>query len=104
MERMKKLIFKLHLRKLSIMRSWKDWVIPMNTMTKIRVRRSEFYLFSVVVRILLSATVSRPTLGPTQPPIKWLSGDRYVKLGIHFHLVPSLRMRGDIPSLPHTYL
>jgi hypothetical protein len=34
-------------------------------------------------------TVSRPALGPTQPPIQW-----------HLHLVPRSRMLGAIPPFP----
>jgi hypothetical protein len=49
-------------------------------------------------------TASRMALGPTQPPIQWVTGapslgssGRGVKLITHLHLVPSSRMRGAIP-------
>jgi len=48
-------------------------------------------------------------LGPIQPPIHWVQGfllggqtDQVMKLTIHLHLVPSLRMRGDIHPLNMT--
>jgi hypothetical protein len=48
--------------------------------------------------IFLSSTASRPALGPTQPPIQWVSGatspgqsDRSVKLTSHLHLAPRWR-------------
>jgi len=51
--------------------------------------------------------MSRLTLGPTQPPIKWVSGALFlgvkqpdVKLITHFHLVLRSRMHGTIPLLP----
>jgi len=49
--------------------------------------------------IFLLATASRTALGPTQPPIQWVTG-RGVKLTTHVHLVPMSRMRGSIPPLP----
>jgi hypothetical protein len=52
-------------------------------------------------------TESRPTLGPTQPPIQWVAGVLSlgvkrpgVKLTTHLNLVPRSRMRGAIPPLP----
>jgi len=53
-----------------------------------------------------TTAVSRPALGPTQPPSKWVpralsqgQSGRGIKLTTHFHLVPRLRMRGAIPPL-----
>jgi hypothetical protein len=46
--------------------------------------------------------LSRPSLGPTQPTIKWLpSGDRSVKLTTHLYLqrVPRSRKRGPTHPL-----
>jgi len=56
----------------------------------------------------LFTTVSRPVLGPTQPPVQWIPGA--LSLGVkrpgreadHLHLVPRSRMRGAIPPLPNT--
>jgi hypothetical protein len=65
-------------------------------------------LFSVGAGIiLLFSTVSRPALGPTQPPIQWVPG--VLSPGVrrpgretnHFHLVPRLKLHGTIPS--HLY-
>jgi hypothetical protein len=48
--------------------------------------------------------VSRPALGPTQPPIQWVPVALSlevkwpgVKLTTHLHLIPSSRLRGAIP-------
>jgi hypothetical protein len=42
-------------------------------------------------------------LGHTQPPVCWVLGFGWVmKLTTHLHLVPRLRMRLAMPSLPHT--
>jgi hypothetical protein len=59
---------------------------------------------------ILFATVSRPTLGPTQSPIQWVPGalslgggglsDWGMKLTTHLHLMPKLRIGGAIPPLP----
>jgi hypothetical protein len=54
-------------------------------------------------------TASRPALGPTQPPIRWVGfalpsggqSGRDVKLTTRHHQVPSLRMSGAIRPLPH---
>jgi len=55
---------------------------------------------------LFTTTVSRPALGPTQPPIQVVPGALTpgVRLTSHIHLVPRLRMRGAVPALPHTSL
>jgi len=56
--------------------------------------------------VILFTTAFRTALGPTQPPIQWVSGaaslgysGRGVKLTTQFYLVPKLRMSGDMPSL-----
>jgi hypothetical protein len=56
----------------------------------------------------LSATASRPTLGPTQLPIQWVPGavssevKRPRREADHspHHLEPKIRMHGTIPPLP----
>jgi hypothetical protein len=46
---------------------------------------------------------SRPALGSTQPPIKWVPGAlSRVKLTTHLQLVPRSRKCGSIHPLPHT--
>jgi hypothetical protein len=57
--------------------------------------------------ILFFTTVSRPALGPNQPPIQWVPGAlslgvQDVKLTTHFNLVPRLRNSGVISPL-HPY-
>jgi len=58
------------------------------------------------IGIFLFTTVSRPALGPTEPPIQW--APVALSLGVkrlereadpHLHLVPRSRMRGAIPPL-----
>jgi hypothetical protein len=50
----------------------------------------------------LFTTASRTALGPTQPPIQWVTGalSLGVKLTTHINLVPRSRMRGAIPPFP----
>jgi hypothetical protein len=48
------------------------------------------------------ANASRPSLGPTQSPIRWVTGSLSPGVKRSVYLVPRLRMRGAIPLLPHT--
>ena len=54
--------------------------------------RKEIFLFS---------KTSISSLRPTLPPILWVRG-LSVKLTAHLHLIPMLRMSGDIPAPPPT--
>jgi hypothetical protein len=50
--------------------------------------------------IFLLTTVSRPVLGPTQPPNQWRLSSQRAKLTTHPHLVPRSRMCSAIPPHP----
>jgi len=71
-------------------------------LTRLRAGRSAF---GSRQRIFFFADASRPTLGPTQPPIQWelipwgYSG-RVMKLTIHLRVVRRLRMHRAIPPPP----
>jgi hypothetical protein len=67
-------------------------------------------LFSGRDRILIFATVSRLTLGPTQSPFQWVPGAHPGGKAAgceadHLHLVPKLRMHGvsDTFNLPYVF-
>jgi hypothetical protein len=75
--------------------------------TKLRIGRPRFDSRKGQ-KYFLFATASRPALEPTQPPIQWVSGAlspgkivQGVKMIIHLHLVPMLRMHGAINPLTH---
>jgi hypothetical protein len=59
-------------------------------------------------RIFLLAPASIPALGPTQPPIQWVSKGvkrgRDVTLTTHPHLVPGLSMSRSYTSSPPLFL
>jgi hypothetical protein len=79
------------------------------------IRQTEIYtaeplllLSSQQCKIFLSSTVSRLTLGPTQPPIQWLPGalSPWIKWqGRDANLSPpssaDVKKGGAIPPLPH---
>jgi len=60
--------------------------------------------------MFLFATAFRLSLEPTQPPIQWVPGGRFlgvkrpgrVKLTTHLHPLPTLRMLRSLPPLLHT--
>jgi len=54
--------------------------------------------------IFLFATVSRPALGPIQPPRHWVPGTLFSggQADPRLHLVPRLRTHGAIFTLLHT--
>jgi hypothetical protein len=64
--------------------------------------------FPAEARGFLVSITSRSTLGPTQPPLRWvpgvlltrLSGGR-MKITTYLNLVPRFRMRGALPPRPY---
>jgi hypothetical protein len=48
------------------------------------------------------ATASRPTVGPTQPPIQWVPGLKRPGREAYHYPLSKVKMRGVIPPLPHT--
>jgi len=78
--------------------------------TKLRVEKSEFDS-QRGLEIIILATVSRPTLDSTQPPIQCVmrvlfvgKSSRGVKLTIHPRLMLRSIMRGVIPPPSDTFL
>jgi hypothetical protein len=80
--------------------------------------RFRFYYYYIYVPVYLKSELkivksafnfsSRPTLGPTQPPVQWVPGalspwvkrGRGVTLTTYPHLVPRLRMNRSYTSSP----
>jgi hypothetical protein len=54
----------------------------------------------------LSATSSRPALGPTQPPVQWVleALSPGIKLTTHLNIVPRLRICGAVPPFSHVFM
>jgi hypothetical protein len=52
--------------------------------------------------IFLLTNASRPALGPTEPPIQWVSGGSFPRVKRQGREAETQRMRGGIPSLPNT--
>jgi hypothetical protein len=59
----------------------------------------------VGARFFLLSTSSRPILGPTKPPIQWVTGaisPGGKNLTTRLQLLPRSRIRGSVQPLPHT--
>jgi hypothetical protein len=73
--------------------------------TRLQFVRQEFH--SLQGKDSVSVIMSRPTLGPTQPPAQCTPGffprqsGRGVKLTTHLSVLRMLRMHGVVPPLPH---
>jgi hypothetical protein len=52
-----------------------------------------------MIGLFLFATASRPVLGPTQPPVKWVPETLIAGVTALLHVVPRLRMHGAVPTL-----
>jgi hypothetical protein len=86
------------------------FVIFYSIVSRLRAERPEFGSWHWQ-GIFLFPTASTPILGPTQPPIQWVSGAlapvvkrprREADHSPPFNVMPRLRMRGAITPLPHT--
>jgi hypothetical protein len=96
-------LYNLQLRATSMSQSIQQWSYYGLDCQRIDVQ------FLVGTEIFLFNTMSRLALGPTQPPIQWVSGllpqvsGRGMKLTTHLHLLLSLKICGFIHSPIHLH-